>query len=49
MGEALTIEVRHGQGYAIVTVSGEIDIATATRLREGLVDWRPPAARWWPT
>jgi len=34
MGEALTIEVRHEQGYAIVTAAGEIDISTATKLRE---------------
>jgi anti-sigma B factor antagonist len=38
MGEALTIGVRHEPGCEIVTVSGEIDIATATRLREGLVE-----------
>ena len=36
MGEALTIEARHEQGCAVVTVAGEIDIATVTRLREGL-------------
>jgi anti-sigma B factor antagonist len=36
MGEALTIEARQGRGYAIVTVAGEIDIATATRLRDRL-------------
>ena len=36
MGEALTIEARHERGCAVVTVAGEIDIATATRLREGL-------------
>jgi hypothetical protein len=38
MGEALTIETRQGQGYAIVTAAGEIDIATATRLRERLFE-----------
>jgi anti-sigma B factor antagonist len=38
MGEALTIGARHEPGYAIVTVGGEIDIATVTRLREGLVE-----------
>ena len=38
MGEALTIEVRHGQGYAIVTVAGEIDISTVTPLRERLFE-----------
>ena len=36
MGEALTIEARHERGCAVVTVAGEIDIATATWLREGL-------------
>jgi anti-anti-sigma regulatory factor len=34
MGQALTIEVRHEQGYAIVTAAGDIDISTVTRLRE---------------
>ena len=38
MGEALTIEVGHGRGYAIVTVAGEIDIATVTQLRERLFE-----------
>ena len=38
MGEALTIEVRRGRGVAIVTVAGEIDIATVTRLRERLLE-----------
>jgi anti-sigma B factor antagonist len=36
MGEALTIRARHERGCAVVTVAGEIDIATATRLRERL-------------
>jgi anti-sigma B factor antagonist len=36
MGEALTIEARHERGCAVVSVAGEIDIATAARLREGL-------------
>jgi anti-sigma B factor antagonist len=36
MGDALTIEVRHEQGYAIVTAAGEIDISTVTRMRECL-------------
>ena len=36
MDEALTIRARHDRGYPIVTVAGEIDIATATRLRERL-------------
>jgi anti-sigma B factor antagonist len=36
MGEALTIGARHDRGYPIVTVAGEIDIVTATRLREQL-------------
>ncbi len=38
MGEALTIRVRCEQGYAIVAVAGEVDIATATRLRERLFE-----------
>ena len=38
MGEALTIGARHERGYAIVTVAGEIDIATVTRLRERLFE-----------
>ena len=41
MDEALTIEVRHGRGCAIVTVAGEIDIATVTRLRERLFELAP--------
>ena len=49
MGETLTIGTRHERGYAIVTVAGEIDIATVTRLRERLSSWRAAAARWWPT
>ena len=38
MGEALTIEVRQGHDYAIVTAAGEIDISTVTRLRERLFE-----------
>jgi anti-anti-sigma factor len=38
MGEALIIEVRHEQGYAIVAPAGEIDIATVSRLRERLFE-----------
>jgi anti-sigma B factor antagonist len=38
MGEALTIEVRHEQGYAVVSAAGEIDISTATKLRECLFE-----------
>jgi len=38
MGEALTVEVRHEQGYTIVTAAGEIDISTVTRLRERLFE-----------
>lgn len=38
MDDALTIEVRHEQGYAIVTAAGEIDISTVTRLREPLFE-----------
>ena len=38
MGEALTIQVRREQGYAIVAVAGEVDIASVTRLRERLFE-----------
>ena len=38
MGEALTIGVRREQGYAVVTVAGEVDIATVTRLRESVFE-----------
>jgi anti-sigma B factor antagonist len=38
MGEALTIGVGRGQGYATVTVAGEIDIATVAGLRERLFE-----------
>jgi anti-sigma B factor antagonist len=38
MGEALTIEVRHEQGCAIVTAAGEIDISTVAPLRERLFE-----------
>ena len=38
MGEALVIEARQERGCAIVTAAGEIDIATATRLRERLFE-----------
>jgi anti-sigma B factor antagonist len=38
MGDALTIKARHERGYLIVTVAGEIDIATVTRLRERLFE-----------
>lgn len=38
MDDPLTIEVRHEQDYAIVTVAGEIDLSTVTRLRERLFD-----------
>ena len=38
MGEALTIEVRHEQGCAIVTAAGEIDYSAVTALRERLFD-----------
>ena len=44
MDEALTIEARHERGYPVVTVAGEIDIATATRLREELRSRRRPPA-----
>lgn len=38
MGDLLTIEVRHEQDCVIVTVAGEIDISTVTRLRERLFE-----------
>ena len=38
MGEAMTIRVRREQGYAVVAVAGEVDIATVTRLRERLFE-----------
>src|SRR5437899_11687476 len=38
MGEALTIEARHERGSRVGTVAGEIDIATAARLRERLFE-----------
>ena len=38
MGEALTIEVRHEQGCAIVTAAGEIDYSAVIALRERLFD-----------
>ena len=38
MGEALTIEVQHGRDGAIVTAAGEIDLASAARLRECLLE-----------
>jgi anti-sigma B factor antagonist len=36
MDEALSIEVRHEQGCAIVSAAGEIDISTVLPLRERL-------------
>ena len=44
MGEALTIEARHERGYPVVTVAGEIDIATVARLR-GCSSWPPCGCR----
>jgi anti-sigma B factor antagonist len=38
MDEALTIEVRHEQGCAIVSAAGEIDISTVLPLRERLFE-----------
>ena len=38
MGEALTIEVQHEPGNAIVTAAGEIDISSVTLLRERLFE-----------
>jgi anti-sigma B factor antagonist len=36
MGKALTIRARREPGYVVVTVAGEIDIATVAQLRERL-------------
>jgi anti-anti-sigma factor len=36
MKEALIIRARHQPGYVLITVAGEIDIATAPQLRERL-------------
>jgi anti-sigma B factor antagonist len=36
MGKALTIRARREPGYGVVTVAGEVDIATVTQLRERL-------------
>jgi anti-sigma B factor antagonist len=36
MGKALTIRARHEPGYVVVTVAGEVDIATVAQLRERL-------------
>jgi anti-sigma B factor antagonist len=36
MGKALTIRTRRGPGYVVVTVAGEVDIATVAQLRERL-------------
>ena len=49
MGEALTIRVRRERGYVVVSVAGEVDIATVARLRDRLSVpcWWPPAVRWW--
>jgi hypothetical protein len=41
MGEALTIEVRHEQGCAIVT-AGEIDISTSKSLFKSFASTSPP-------
>jgi anti-sigma B factor antagonist len=35
-GQALVIQVHRGPGYVLVTVAGEIDIATVSLLRERL-------------
>ena len=47
MDEALTIEVRHEQGCAIVTVAGEINVSAVTPLRDRLLKWQPAAPSWW--
>ncbi len=36
MAKALTIRTRREPGYVVVTVAGEVDIATVARLRERL-------------
>jgi anti-sigma B factor antagonist len=36
MDKALTIQARREPGYVVVTVAGEVDIATVARLRERL-------------
>ena len=36
MGKALTIQARREPGYVVVTVAGEVDIATVAALRERL-------------
>ena len=36
MGNALTIQARREPGYVVVTVAGEVDIATVAALRERL-------------
>jgi anti-sigma B factor antagonist len=38
MGKALTIRARQEPGYVIVTVKGEVDIATVGKLREQLFE-----------
>jgi anti-sigma B factor antagonist len=37
MDKALTIQARREPAYVVVTVAGEVDIATVARLRERLV------------
>jgi anti-sigma B factor antagonist len=37
MGKALTITARREPGYVVVTVAGEVDIATVAELRERLI------------
>ena len=36
MGKALSIRARREPGYVVVTIAGEVDIATVDRLRERL-------------
>ena len=38
MGDALTIAVRQERGYPVVTVTGEIDIASVAELRKRLLE-----------
>jgi anti-sigma B factor antagonist len=38
MAKAMTIQTRREPGYVVVTIAGEVDIATVARLRERLSD-----------
>jgi hypothetical protein len=41
----LTIGVRRGAGHVLVTVAGEVDIATVPGCASSFSPWRPVAAR----